>query len=77
MCGSGLGVWDDNAVSMARVERPSTFWVIRVNVASGAISERIEGNENAARARWAAFGCAFSALSDVIVSAQNQNLIKT
>lgn len=42
--------------------RPSTFCVMSVNVERGAISSRIAGIENLARAKCAALGCAARAL---------------
>ena len=41
---------------------PSTFCVMRVKVAFGAMTSLTDGRENMASARWAGFGCAANAL---------------
>lgn len=66
---SSLARWSVAISWLARVLKPSTFWVISVNFESGAISCRMEDRENAPSARWASFGFARRAL-------RNQNIVK-
>ena len=54
--------------SRARALRPSTFCVISVKVASGAVRLRMDSIENLARATCAALGLAAKALRDVVPS---------
>jgi hypothetical protein len=54
--------------SRARPLSPSTFCVISVKVASGAVRSRIDSIENLARAVCAALGLAAKALGDVVES---------
>lgn len=55
--------WELAMTSRARRLSPSTFWVMSVNSAPGAIFCLIDGMENMASARWPGLGSAVRALS--------------